>query len=136
MQHTRQHFARALLEAICYELKWITESVEAVCGPSDKIVVSGGITHFPQWVQLLADVLNSQLIVSSNHDASAMGAARLAFQTLQLPFVFTSEEHTIFTPDATHAQVYAMGYTQFRALYQAVENCFNRIICQNSAFRA
>lgn len=124
MQHTRQHFARALLEAICYELKWITESVEAVCGPSDKIVVSGGITHFPQWVQLLADVLNSQLIVSSNHDASAMGAARLAFQTLQLPFVFTSEEHTIFTPDATHAQVYAMGYTQFRALYQAVEKLF------------
>ncbi|MBN8653365.1 MAG: gluconokinase [Cytophagales bacterium] len=124
MQHTRQHFARALLEAICYELKWITESVEMVCGPSDKVVVSGGITHFPEWVQMLADVLNREVIVASNHDASAMGAARLAFQTVQISFVSATQSHTIFTPHANNAQLYAAGYTRFKALYQAIEKLF------------
>ncbi|TXI68212.1 MAG: gluconate kinase [Cyclobacteriaceae bacterium] len=124
MQHTQQHFGRALLEAICYELKWITESVEAVCGSSDKVVVSGGITHFPEWVQMLADVFNREVIVSSDHDASAMGAARLAFQKLQLPFAFTTEVQTTFTPNSNNAQVYAAGYTHFRALYQALEKLF------------
>jgi gluconokinase len=120
----QQHFARALLEAVCYELKWITESVEMVCGPSDKVVVSGGITHFPEWVQMLADVLNREVIVSSNHDASAMGAARLAFQTLQVSFVSATQSHTIFTPHANNAQLYAAGYTRFKALYQAIEKLF------------
>lgn len=124
MQHTQQHFVRALLEAICYELKWITESVEAVCGPSDKVVVSGGITHFPEWVQMLADVFNRDVIVSSNHDASALGAARLAFQTAQVSFVSAAQAHTIFTPHANTAHVYATCYTRFRALYQTVEKLF------------
>lgn len=124
MQHTQQHFARALLEAICYELKWITESVEMVCGPSDKVVISGGITHFPEWVQMLADVLNREVIVSSNHDASAMGAARMAFQIVQLPFVSATQSHTIFTPYANNAHVYAAGYTHFRALYHTIEKLF------------
>lgn len=124
MQHTQQHFARALLEAICFELKWITESVETVCGPSVKVVVSGGITHFPEWVQMLADVLDREVIVSSNHDASAMGAARLAFQTIEVNFVSAAEMHTIFTPHANNAHVYAAVYTRFKALYQAVEKLF------------
>ncbi|MCW5911502.1 MAG: gluconokinase [Cyclobacteriaceae bacterium] len=124
MQHTRQHFARALLESICYELKWIAESVEFVCGVSDKVVVSGGITHFPGWLQMLANVYNRTLIVSSGHDASAMGAACLAFQTLQVPFKMTGHVHAVFKPDAGQVQYYEAGYRKFRELYQAVHKLF------------
>jgi gluconokinase len=124
MQHTQQHFARALLESICYELKWIAESVESVCGSSDKIVVSGGITHFPEWVQMLADVFNRELIVSSEHDASAMGAARLAFKTLGIPFQSANQVYATYKPDKGKALVYASCYQRFQELYHTLQKLF------------
>jgi len=124
MQHTQQHFAHALLEGICYELKWITESVETVCGPSAKIVVSGGITRFPEWVQMLADVLNRTLFVTAVHDASALGAAYLAFKAHGISFQSEVAGHTVFRPNVTQIQSYEQGYRQFKMLYEAVKNLF------------
>jgi len=126
MQHTRQHFAHALLESICYELKWIAESVESVVGPSNKIVVSGGITHFADWVQMLADVINRDLVVSSGYDASALGAARLAFQSLGVSFNISVQTQVEFKPNARRAQLYKQSYGQFRQLYEALYKLFQR----------
>lgn len=123
MQHTRYHFAHALLEAICYELKWIAESVESVCGPSAKIVVSGGITHFPQWIQMLADVLNRELNLASGHDASALGAARLAFQAEGITYQSERFSHNQYKPGLA-AQTYEHGYIRFKKLYEGVESLF------------
>ncbi|MBX2898040.1 MAG: gluconokinase [Cyclobacteriaceae bacterium] len=125
MHHTRLHFAKALLESICYELKWIAESVEEVCGPSETILVSGGITHFPSWVQLLADVVNRSVIVSSQHDASALGAARLAFQVLRVSVTAAEEQEKIFRPQAINAEVYQHGFQHFKRLYTAVAPYFS-----------
>ncbi|MBX2895795.1 MAG: gluconokinase [Cyclobacteriaceae bacterium] len=124
MQHTRHHFARALLEAICYELKWITASVESVCGPSSKIVVSGGITHFPEWIQMLANVLNRELLVRADHDASAIGAARLVFQSEGIAFQDEGLKSNHFKPELAQAQIYDEGYIRFIKLYQAVQSLF------------
>lgn len=123
MQHTRHHFAHALLEAICYELKWIAESVESVCGPSAKIVVSGGITHFPEWIQMLADVLNREVFVTAGHDASALGAARLAFQAEGITFQGEGLSHNQYKPGLA-AQTYDHGYIRFKKLYEGVESLF------------
>jgi gluconokinase len=123
MQHTRHHFAHALLEAICYELKWIADSVESVCGPSAKIVLSGGITHFPEWIQMLADVLNHELFVTAGHDASALGAARLAFQAEGITFQSESLSHNQYRPGFA-AHTYEHGYIRFKKLYEGVESLF------------
>lgn len=124
MQHTRQHFAHALLESICYELKWIAESVELVLGPSDKIVVSGGITHFADWVQMLADVFNRELVVSSGYDASALGAAHLAFHSLDVSFNISVQSQAKFKPNEKRAQFYTQGYGQFKQVYEALHKLF------------
>ncbi|MBX2915871.1 MAG: gluconokinase [Cyclobacteriaceae bacterium] len=123
MQHTRHHFAHALLEAICYELKWIAESVEAVCGPSDNVVVSGGITHSPEWIQMLADVLNRELFATAGHDASALGAAHLAFQAEGITFQSEGLSHNLYKPRLP-ALAYEQGYTRFRKLYERVQSLF------------
>ncbi|HMR56576.1 MAG TPA: gluconokinase [Cyclobacteriaceae bacterium] len=124
MQHSRLHFARAILESICYELKWIAESVESVCGHSDKIVISGGIIHFSDWVQMLADVLNREVTVLSGHDASAMGAAHLGFQTMGLPFQFSNQIHAFYKPESSKALVYKDDYGRFLKLYTALQELF------------
>ena len=73
--HTQAHFMRAILEGTSFALQSVLETLEEVLGPSGSIYVSGGFTHSPDWVALLADVLGRPLLVTGTEDASSAGAA-------------------------------------------------------------
>jgi gluconokinase len=124
MRHTKAHFIKALMEGICFELRSIVNSVEAVCGSSQRVLISGGITHAPEWVQLLSTILGKELIVSGSHDASAIGAAAIAFKALQIPFNFDASHQTTFTPDLSQNELFNNQFSAFEALYSKVENQF------------
>jgi len=124
IQHTRTHFIKALMEGICFELRSIVKSVEAACGHSKKVFVSGGFTHAPEWVQLLSTILGKELIVSGTHDASAMGAAQVAFRALNLPFQSNQSHRITFTPDASLRELYNTKFAAFEDLYTRLESSF------------
>lgn len=124
LRHTRAHFIKALMEGICFELQSIVKSVEEVCGTSKRVLVSGGITHTPDWVQLLSTILGKELIVLGTHDASAMGAAAIAFKALQIPFQCDASHQTKFIPDPTKKELYLSQFKAFEALYGKVKNQF------------
>lgn len=123
-RHTRNHFARALMEGICFEIKTIVESVEEVCGSAKRVLVSGGITHAPEWIQLLSDVLGKNLIVTGAHDASAIGAARLAFTALNIPFKNIMPEGKKYVPNQTVSKLYTHQFGRFKRLYTCLEEQF------------
>jgi gluconokinase len=133
LQHTRVHFIRALMEGICFELKSIVNSVEAACGPSTKVVVSGGFTHAPEWVQLLSTILGKELIVSGTYDASAMGAAHVAFQALNISFQnYQSQTQTqTFSPNNSLSELYDSRFRVFESLYARLESKFGNDFHQN-----
>lgn len=122
--HSRNHFARALMEAVCYEVRSIVDSVEAVCGTSEKIIVSGGFTHAPAWVQILCDVIGKELVISGVHDASAMGAARLAFEALKIPYRPKVAEVYHFNPHQEAHRLYTQHYHRFNQLYDSLKTIF------------
>lgn len=124
MMHTKQHFQRALLEGICFQLMTIVQSVESVYGKSARIFVSGGITHAPVWVQLLSNVLGRELMVSGSHDASSMGAAMLGYRALGIPFRLKEQVTARFEPDAGETKVYQRQFEIFKALYRQLESIF------------
>lgn len=124
LQHTRAHFLKALMEGICLELRSIVKSVEVACGPSTKVFVSGGFTHAPEWVQLLSTILGKELIVSGTHDASAMGAAEVAFRALNLPFQSNHSHRITFSPDGSHRELYNTKFAAFEDLYTRLESSF------------
>lgn len=123
-RHTRNHFARALMEGICFEIKTIVESVEEVCGSAQRVLVSGGFTHAPEWVQLLSDVLDKNLIVTGAHDASAMGAARLAFTALNVPFKNIFPQGKTYLPKQPMSKLYTDQFGRFKRLYTCLEEQF------------
>lgn len=126
VRHTPQHFKKALLEGVCYEILSIVQSVEDIHGPSDKIYVSGGFTYSPEWVQLLSHVLGRKLIQSEVNDASAIGAAIVGFQALGIPFNQQQGERKIFMPDLQLSKYYHQQYKVFELLYAQLESIFNR----------
>ncbi len=127
LRHTRAHFIKALMEGVCFELRSIVKSVEAACGPSKKVLVSGGFTHAPEWVQILSNILGKELIVSGTHDASAMGAAQVAFRALNLPFLSNQSHQITFAPDDRLQELYNARFGAFESLYTQLESQFEPI---------
>jgi xylulokinase len=77
---TQAAIVRALFEAIGFE---IAESLALLgAGQEGNILVSGGGTRLPPWVQTIADVLGRPVTVGADPDVSALGAARLAWAGL------------------------------------------------------
>ena len=92
-----------------------------------EISVIGGGARSDFWVQMLADVLNRDLICCKDNEIGpALGAARLAHSALSpqlTPEVFapTPTRRHIFNPDSARAHWFAsQRQTKFRALYKTL----------------
>ncbi|MBS1505617.1 MAG: gluconokinase [Bacteroidetes bacterium] len=120
IQHTSRHFQRALLEGICFQLRWIAETVEEVCGPARSIYISGGFTRSAAWMQMLSDVLGKELILREENDASAIGAAQFGFRTLAIPHEFSVKTLRKFKPDSGLHSLYSASYLNYRRLNAAI----------------
>jgi gluconokinase len=120
--HRQEHFTRALLEGISYGLRQVGVSLEETIGPIREIYASGGVTRNTAWLQLMADVFMKKVHVTAQADASAIGAAMLAWHALG---VFDSLEATAslakveatYEPDEVRHGVYQRNYLLFVELY-------------------
>ena len=122
-RHTSQHFQRAILEGICFELRSILESVEDVFGPSAQLLVSGGIIRSDHWLQLLSSILDKPLLVNAEYDASALGAAQLGYASLGIDYTPTTNVTKVFKPEAK--QIYQERYALFQKLNKQLLPMFN-----------
>lgn len=122
-QHTPAHFTRAVLEGICFALLSIKAALQETAGPVQKILVSGGFTHSPGWIQLMADIFGQTMYLQQERDASALGAIILATRALGLPEpVNTATAPAIaFDPDRSSYDWYQQKYRRFRKVYELLE---------------
>lgn len=124
IHHTQAHFKRAMLEGICFAIKSIVNSVEAVVMPSTNISVSGGFIQSDKWVQLLCDILDKPLYIDVNADASSVGAAILGFKALGIERQFLKKADTAFYPDKNKTTYFEKKYEVFASLYSALKSEF------------
>jgi xylulokinase len=61
LRHGRAHLMRALLEGLCFEIRWLLESLEKAVGPPRRIVLAGGMTQVDWFAGVLAAVLGRDL---------------------------------------------------------------------------
>ena len=74
------HIVRAALEAYPFQLKDVVSAMEKDRGtPLRWIRADGGITHSKLSMQIIADLLNTEVRIDRRHEASALGAAMLCF---------------------------------------------------------
>ncbi|NJM25119.1 MAG: hypothetical protein HC859_06075 [Bacteroidia bacterium] len=112
---------RAVMEGIGLALYSVAVTIENFQEEITCVYVSGGATHAPVWMQMLADIFNKDMCMMASEDASALGAIMLGMRAHNraLP-----EEHALpvltFSPNIHHHEQYRELFEQFKLLYDKV----------------
>jgi xylulokinase len=126
-RHTRAHLTRSVLEGVAFGLKDIFSLMQDVgMRAIDQVRVSGGGAKSDLWRQILADVLESELVTVNTTEGAAYGAALLAGVGADVwPDVDTACAETIrvgerVSPAVANVSRYAGLYPQYQLLYPAL----------------
>ena len=78
LSHTRAHIWRACLEAVCFGTRACIQGLEDAGHSCQEVIMAGGSTRSPLWLQLHADITGKPVLVCENSDAPLLGCAILA----------------------------------------------------------
>ncbi|OQP62942.1 gluconokinase [Niastella populi] len=129
--HTQAHFMRAVIEGINYALYQVAKSVEETVGSIQHVYASGGFINAPLWLQWLTDLFGREIKVISSDDASAVGAAMLGLQAIDMtPIdesapVFHNKQQ--FNPDMALHAAYQRYYGVYAGLYHKLKADFQTL---------
>jgi xylulokinase len=131
IRHGRGHLTRALLEGVAFGLKdSFTLIREAGLGEIRQVRASGGGTKSALWRQILASVLETELVTVTTTEGAAYGAALLAAVGAGAwPDVPSACAEAVkitgqVQPDAAQVEVYRDAYSLYRQLYPALRSIF------------
>jgi sugar (pentulose or hexulose) kinase len=115
------------MEGVVFSLKECCDLMGSLGLGGDRLVASGGGSQAGLWLQLQADILDRQLIVSTRAEQAAFGAAITAgvgaglhdgFPAACAAMVRLAEEPV--RPDPRRAEVYQKEFVRFKRLYRAI----------------
>ena len=132
VRHTLPHLTRAVLEGVAFGLRDSFELMrQAGLAGVRQVRVSGGGARSPLWRQILADVLQAELVTVNTTEGAAYGAALLAGVGAGVwPDVGSACASGVTVsgqviPDQAQAERYQALYTHYRALYPALKPTFD-----------
>lgn len=138
LRHNRAHMTRAVLEGVSFGLKdSFTLIQNAGLGSITQVRASGGGTKSPLWRQILASVLNSELVTVNTSESGAYGAALLAGVGAGAWVDITSacRECIKITgstqPDPSQVDVYQEAYSIYQSLYPILRESFGKLNALN-----
>jgi xylulokinase len=132
-QTTRNHLARAMLEGITYNWRWLKESAEAFTKRKFPYWrLSGGGALSDVWAQIMADVIGIPMHQQENpSNNTLLGMAFLAFNRLglmSLDDVPNKVKTTrIFEPNHANQDAYEHMYAQFRQCHKQLKPIFHAL---------
>jgi xylulokinase len=132
LQHDRRHLARAVLEGVAFGLRdGLDLMIAAGMKRAGEIRASGGGLASETWRQILADVLQADLVTTSTTEGAAFGAAVLAAVGCGWFRDVAAAARTLVhtTPSASPgpaSTAYAEAHAAYRELYPALAPAFHR----------
>jgi xylulokinase len=133
VRHTQAHMTRAVLEGVAFGLRDSFELMKSVgLAKIHQVRVSGGGARSPLWRQILADVLDAELVTVNTTEGAAYGAALLAatgagvFADVAAACAAIIQLTGRAAPGPASA-VYEETYPLYRELYPALRSTFNAV---------
>ena len=134
VRHGRGHLTRAVLEGVAFGLKdSFTLIQSAGLGEIHQVRASGGGTKSALWRQILASVLEAELVTVNTTEGAAYGAALLAavgagqYESVPAACDAAIQVTGSTLPDAEQVKAYARAYPIYRGLYPALTPTFKVI---------
>lgn len=131
-QHDRRHMTRAIMEGVCYHLRYGTENICKEKGyPAPTVVnVIGGGSLSDIWMQTLADVLNISVHVpKSTKHAGAVGTAYNALIGLGICGDYNEVSKHLqiersFEPIPENVAVYEKYFPLYVSIFERLDSLF------------
>jgi len=134
LRHSRAHMTRAVLEGVSFGLKdSFTLIQNAGLGEIRQVRASGGGTKGALWRQIMASILEVELVTVNTTEGAAYGAALLAGVGAGTWADVTSACKTCIKitgstqPDPSQVDAYRKAYPLYQELYPALKSSFARM---------
>ncbi len=134
LRHTRPHMTRAVLEGVAFGLRDSMELVKASgLSTIDQIRISGGGAKSALWRQVLADVMENELVTVNTTEGAAYGAALLAgvgtgvWSSVPEACRATIRVVNRTEPQTGQVRTYNELYPLYQALYPALKPTFKAV---------
>lgn len=119
---TAEQLYRGALEGTALSLGRIAAQLRTAAGTPQRILASGGMASgLPGWLQILADVLDAEVVHVNHRRSTLRGTALLALDTVA-PQVPRSQPDTgsVFAPAPERVAYYADRAAQFEQAYRSL----------------
>lgn len=129
--HNRRHFVNAMMEGICFHLRWKIEIYTKETGKDIRSIrVVGGSASSEHWMQIMADILQIPVEIPANaRHAGAIGTAYCAliglgrYESFEEADKFAAVEKT-YLPRKQYANRYDLLFKAFKQIYPTMEDMF------------
>lgn len=133
IENGKRDMIRAVLEGICYHLRWLLECEGKKVKTSDPIRFVGGGALSPVTCQMLADITGRTIeTVNNSQEVGAIGTALVVaagirgVDVLGLSRELVKANHA-YIPNSENKGVYERNYRVFKNLYKANAKSFKEI---------
>jgi len=132
--HTVNHFARAVLEGITFSLKDSQYLMEEVADKTFKRIVSvGGGAKNQTWLQIQADIFDSEIVTLAADQGPGLGAAMLAavglgwYEDMAACTKDFVQYNEAVQPNRENVAVYETTYAAYREVYPATKEISHKL---------
>lgn len=128
MQTGKTDIYKALMEGTTYEMKMNLEVLEKFTGRIKQLRATGGGSSSDVWLQIKADIFNTEIAALASQEVGAAGAAALAgkaigiYSDLRETTAKMVPERKKFYPDAENHAEYMKIFEKYKGLYKAVRS--------------
>jgi gluconokinase len=127
--HKKEHFIRAVLEGITFNLFQIGKALEKLAGKHQKIYVNGGLSRSRLWLQMMADVFEAEIYVPESYHSAAWGAAWTALVATGKVKSFEDIKENIpmgeaIVPNKENSEKYKIIYDNYEKLASEMSKNF------------
>jgi sugar (pentulose or hexulose) kinase len=126
LAHTRADMARAVMEGISYELRWVIQEMQDAGLEVAGLTMVGGAAESEVWPQIVADVTGLPVTLPSSKQAAGRGAAILAavgvrhFGDPEEGFSVFGGEATPLLPSSDLQPVYEEAFRVYQRHYEVL----------------
>lgn len=127
LETTKHHLYKALMEGTSYEMLLNFNTLKTQTGKIDEIRATGGGATSDVWLQIKADILNTEITALSCNEVGAAGTTALAgiaigaFKDMSETVSKMVKIRKVFTPNAENNEIYYKLYQKYANLYNAVK---------------
>ncbi len=118
----RKDMSQALMEGVGFAFKEVLENMN-LKKDLTRIKINGGGSRSKIWMQILADILDTEIEVMTNKTSPGYGACLLAYMANHHEYTGDIEQESgiIYRPDDEAVKRYQPNYLRYKKLYKALK---------------